>query len=166
MIPPSLNLLVHLKQAHVGFVIIGGFAAAIHGCTLVTQDIDICMDFSAENLLRLQEALRDLNPVHRMTPQRVKLHLTAADGDRLQNLYLDTDLGPLDCLSQVKGLGSYEQVVHESQEIETDGYTLCVLRVAALIKAKEALNRPQDQLAVAQLQAIQHLANADIEKKD
>jgi len=151
---PILNLLVRLKQYHVDFVLIGGWAAFFHGCSLVTQDIDVCMDFSVENLMRLQEAIGDLNPVHRMTPQKVKLQLTPENCEQLQNLYLDTDWGPLDCLGQVTGLGNYAQIVPLSQEIVTDDYVLRVLRIDSLIKAKEALNRPQDQMAVDQLQAI------------
>jgi len=70
------NLLERLVKAGVDFVIVGGFAGVVHGCTYVTQDVDICCDFSAANLLALQNALSDLNPVHRMTPGRKKLQLT------------------------------------------------------------------------------------------
>ena len=35
-----LNLLERLVNAGVDFVIIGGFAGVVHGCTYVTQDIN------------------------------------------------------------------------------------------------------------------------------
>ena len=70
------NLLERLVEAGVDFVIVGGFAGVVYGCAYLTQDIDICCDFSAENLLRLQKALHGLNPVHRMTAKRQKLELT------------------------------------------------------------------------------------------
>ena len=54
-----LNLLERLVQAGVDFVIVGGFAGVVHGCTCVTQDIDICCDFSPANLLALQKAISD-----------------------------------------------------------------------------------------------------------
>ena len=60
------DLISRLVLHNVDFVVIGGLAAEIHGVTLVTQDIDICCDFSAENLARLQAALNDLHPVHRI----------------------------------------------------------------------------------------------------
>ncbi len=63
------DLLQRLSKAGVDFVTVGGFAGVVHGCTCVTQDIDICCDFSADNLLRLQEALKDVDAVHRMTAQ-------------------------------------------------------------------------------------------------
>jgi hypothetical protein len=52
-----LNLLERLVKAGVDFVIVGGFAGVVHGCTYVTQDVDICCDFSAANLLALQKAM-------------------------------------------------------------------------------------------------------------
>ena len=51
------GLLKRLKEADVDFVIVGGFAGVVYGCTYVTQDIDICCDFSADNLLALQKAI-------------------------------------------------------------------------------------------------------------
>ena len=63
----------------VDFVLIGGFAGVVHGYTYVTQDIDICCDFSTANLFALQRAIADLDPVHRMTPKRQKLKLLEDD---------------------------------------------------------------------------------------
>ncbi len=53
---------------------------------------------------RLQKALADLNPVHRMTSNRNKLELTAENCSQFKNLYLDTDIGQLDCLEQIEGM--------------------------------------------------------------
>jgi hypothetical protein len=88
-----LNLLDRLQQAEVDFVIIGGFATMMYGSTLMTQDIDVCSGFFPENLMRLQKALSDIRPVHRMTPNKVELELTAQNFANLKNLYLDTDQG-------------------------------------------------------------------------
>jgi hypothetical protein len=40
-----LNLLRCLTDAGIDFVIVGGYAGIVHGCTYVTQDIDICCVF-------------------------------------------------------------------------------------------------------------------------
>jgi hypothetical protein len=84
------NLLQHLARAAVDFVVVGGYAGVVHGCTYVTQDVDLCCDFSPANLLTLQRALSDLHPVHRMTPGRRPLELTPANAGDFQNLDLDT----------------------------------------------------------------------------
>jgi hypothetical protein len=152
-----LDLLKRLVKADVNFVIVGGFAGVVYGCTYVTQDIDICCDFSADNLLRLQKALYGLNPVHRMTPNRQKLKLTEDNCTQLKNLYLDTDIGQLDCLSFINGIGDFQTVKGKSTLIEIDDIQLRVLTLDALIKSKKTMNRPRDRQTVLQLQAIKKL---------
>ena len=149
------SLLARLIDGRVDFVVVGGFAAVAHGSTLLTQDVDICCDFSPGNLLRLQRAVDDVHPVHRMTADHLPLELTPERFRGLKNLYLDTDIGPLDCLSSVKGLGDFSKVKAASVVIEFDTGSCPVLSVAALIKAKEAMGRPRDRETVLQLRAIQ-----------
>lgn len=152
-----LNLLQRLIRAGVDFVIVGGFAGVVHGCTYVTQDVDICCDFSAANLISLQKAISDLHPVHRMTPKRKRLKLTEKTCGQFKNLYLDTDIGQLDCLSFVDGLGDYHQVKRASKSIAVENMEIRVLSLEALIKAKKAMNRPRDIEAILQLEAIKRL---------
>jgi len=152
-----LSLLTRLNKEGVKFVIIGGFAGVVHGCTLVTQDIDICCEFTSENLLLLQKTVADLNPVHRMTAGRVKLDLTKENCKDYKNLYLDTDLGQLDCLSFVDGIGDFEKVAEFSQVIEVEKLKFHVLSIDALIEAKKAMNRPRDAEAIIQLEAAKKL---------
>jgi predicted nucleotidyltransferase len=151
------SLLKRVSQAGIEFVIVGGFAGVVHGCSYLTQDIDICCIFAPDSLLALQEALADLHPVHRMTPGRKPLELTAKSASQFSNLYLDTDLGRLDCLSAIEGLGDFAQVKQASELFEGEGMRLHVLTLDALIKTKQALNRPRDREALRQLQALRGL---------
>lgn len=152
-----MNLLERLVGAGVDFVVVGGFAGVAHGCSFVTQDIDICCGFDPENLVRLQKALSGINPVHRMTPKRKKLELTEKNGGKFKNLYLDTDIGQLDCVGFVEGIGDYSQVKRASVSVKMQNIEICVLSIDALIKAKQAMNRPRDRQAVLQLEAIKKL---------
>ena len=155
------NLLKQFAAAEVDFVIVGDFAGAVYGCTYITQGIDICCDFSAENLLRLQKALHGLNPVYRMTAKRQKLELTQDKCSRLENLYLDTDIGQLDCLSLINGIGNFQMVKDKSTLIEAEDIQLRILSLDALIKAKKAMNRPRDKEAILQLEAIKKLRSKE-----
>lgn len=152
-----LNLLERLVKSDVDFVIVGGFAGIIHGCTYVTQDIDICCDFSPANFLKLQRAISDLDPVHRMTPGRKKLQLTEKTCGRFKNLYLDTKIGQLDCLSFIDGIGDYSQVKQASRIFKVEDMKIRVLSLNALIIAKRAMNRPQDKQALLQLEAVKKI---------
>jgi hypothetical protein len=148
------TLLGRLIKHDVDFVIIGAYASVVHGATLVTHDVDICCAFTPRNLLNLQRATADLHPFHRLTPKHLPLELTPSRCRGLKNLYLKTDLGVLDCLSEVLGLGSFATVKKQSVIIETEFGKCRVLGLEALIKAKRAMGRPRDREAVVQLEAI------------
>ena len=153
-----LKLIERMKKGGVKFVLVGGFAGVVHGCTYVTQDIDICCNFSADNLLALQKVLKELHPVHRMTPQRLKLKLTVESCTKFKNLYLDTDIGQVDCLASIQGLGDYEDVKNLSEIRDLGGgLRIRVLTIDSLIKARKAMNRPRDKEAVLQLEAIKKM---------
>jgi hypothetical protein len=147
-------MLARLAQGGVEFVLVGGYAAVTHGVSLVTQDVDICCRFAKENLRRLQAVLADLHPRHRMTPQKLPLELTDEHCVQVKNLYLETDLCVLDCLSEVAGVGAFDTVLENSLEIEFPGGKFRVLDLDQLIQAKEAMNRPHDRLTLTQLRAI------------
>jgi hypothetical protein len=149
------TLLGKLAGGGVEFVLIGGYAAVAHGVSLVTQDVDVCCRFSRSNLYRLQDLLSDLHPRHRMLPQKPPLELNDDLCERIKNLYLETDLGLLDCLSEVAGLGAFDAVLEHSVEMNLPAGTIRVLDLEGLIQAKEAMDRPQDRLALTQLRAIQ-----------
>ena len=149
------GLIVRLIQHQVDFVIVGGFAAIAHGSTLMTQDIDVCCSFSLENLLAIQSALRDVHPVHRMTPKRLPLILTEESCKGLKNLYLNTDLGQIDCLSSITGVGDYSVVQTRSVEVELNAGKCKILALDALIEAKMTLGRAKDKNVALQLKAIQ-----------
>ena len=152
--PELESLIAHLIRSQVDFIVVGGFAAVAHGVTLVTQDLDVCCDFSAENIMRLQAAVSDLHPVHRMTPARLALKLNSQSCRELKNLYLDTDYGQLDCLSAITGVGGFDEVKRNSIEVRLSSGPCRILSLDALIQAKEAMGRPRDGEAVLQLKAI------------
>ncbi len=151
------DLLTRLIETQVDFVLVGGFAGVVHGCSCVTQDIDICCDFSLENLMALQKAVSNLHPVHRMTPGRKRLNLTEQTCSQLKNLYLDTDIGQLDCLSFIDGLGDYQMVKQASELVKIKDLPLRILSLDGLIKAKKAMNRPRDRQVIFELEAIKKL---------
>jgi hypothetical protein len=147
-------LLSRLKEQKVEFVIIGGVCGVLHGASLVTLDLDICCRFSAENLRLLEAAVKDLNPRHRLAANKLPFKLTDELCDRLKNIYLNTDLGILDCLSEVSGIGDYEQVLKRSIPHTLSDGEFRILNLDALIASKSAAGREKDLAAVRLLQAI------------
>lgn len=151
----DLNRLIQrLCDADIEFVIVGGFAAMLHGSSLVTRDLDVCAVLTAENVQKLRETFRALHPVHRLTPQKLSFLDNPDAGVEVRNLYLRTDIGPLDLLSSILGVGDFERVYAQSTEIELFGRKCRVISLDDLIRAKEALGREKDLLAAKELRAI------------
>lgn len=151
----NLKLLIQrLADSGVDFVIVGGFAGVLHGSAYVTEDLDICAVFSVENVEKLRDALRDLQPVHRMTHQKLSFLEHPDDPRRLANLYLETEAGIVDILGSVLGIGDYAALAKNAVEVPLFGRTCRVISLEDLIKAKEALGRDKDLLTAKELRAI------------
>ncbi len=148
------GLLQILIQHQVRFVLVGGYAARVHGSPMVTEDIDICLDFSPDNLLHLKNALDGLHPVHRLTPGKLPVVFTPENCVGLKNLYIQTSLGHLDCLSEILSVGNYNECVKHSITRDLSGKPCRILSLDALITAKTALTRPRDRENVLHLKAI------------
>ena len=142
-----------LIASQVEFVLVGGFAAAAHGVMLLTSDVDICCRFSEANLMRIQKAFSDLHPVHRSRPD-LPLNLTPGQCADLKNLYLKTDLGVVECLGQVLGVGDFDTVLSNSVEVELPVGQCRIIDIQTLIRAKEAMNRDHDRITVKHLKEI------------
>ncbi len=148
------EILKRLIAAKVEFSLIGGLASRHYGVSLVTDDVDVCTRFSPENLRRIESTFKDFHPRHRLTANKLPLELTDELCGRLKNLYLTTDLGILDCLSEVAGVGDFDTVLMQSDLKEFPFGQCHILNIDALIKAKSAVGRPHDLVAVTQLTAI------------
>jgi hypothetical protein len=147
------ELVRRLIVSDVEFVLVGGFAAVAHGATLVTRDVDICCRFTEPNLIRIQKAFSDLHPVHRPRTD-LPLNLTPEQCTTLKNLYIKTDLGNVDCLSEILGVGDFDEVLRGSIEIELPSGKCRLLNMDPLIRAKEAMNREHDRITVKHLKEI------------
>ncbi len=149
------KLLKILLENEINFVLIGGFAAVVHGSTLVTQDLDICSAMTLESIEKLRFVLKDLNPTHRMN-RKANLsfleHPKSIEG--LKNIYLETDLGVLDILSATSPVGDFETIKKNAIEISLYGFICKVISIDDLIKVKETMKRPKDLQAVIELKKI------------
>lgn len=149
-----LTLADILTKAGVANVLVGGGAAYVHGSPMMTQDINLACDMSVKNQVKLQAAIAHLNPMHRMAkPPRPFTAEEAAKGT-YKDIYLQTDYGQLDCLGEVKGIGTFDACWAESEEIEVRDFQLRVLTLDSLIRAKRAMTRPRDKQNAMILEAI------------
>src|SRR3982750_3403111 len=93
------ELLTRLNANGLDFVVIGGVCCVYYGVPLTAFDLDICCRFDEPNLRKIERAVHDLHPFHRLAANKPPLELTSELCSRLKNLFLQTDLGKLDCHS-------------------------------------------------------------------
>lgn len=156
------KLVSRLHERKVHFVLAGGFGVVAHGSSLLTRDVDVACAMDIENLHKLCEALADLHPVHRMTPQRIPFTREQIAAGGIKNLYLSTDWGQLDCLGEIKGIGDYDACLARSVGVRLGNLEIRVLDLDAMIDAKRAMKRPRDLHALLELEAIREKLRAKL----
>jgi hypothetical protein len=144
-----------LGEYKVDCVIVGGVAAAIHGSSLLTTDLDVCYYRDDANLSRLAKALQSVHARLRNAPEGLPFSLDAETLKRGLNFTFTTNIGDLDLLGEVQGIGNYDAVVADSINVELFGYQFAVMDISKLITSKRAAGRPKDLLALPELEAIQ-----------
>jgi predicted nucleotidyltransferase len=147
-----------LAEAGVDFVIIGGVAATAHGSARVTFDLDICYERSRANLERLSLALRPYHPRLRDAPAHLPFDLDAATIRHGMNFSLTTDLGDIDVLGEIAGIGQYTDVLALSDSLYLLGRTYRVLSLEGLIRSKRTAGRSKDLEALRELEALLEIA--------
>ena len=148
------KLLERLVKQQVEFVVVGGYAAVAHGASYVTFDLDICCPLDQANVEKVYAAVSDLHPYYRESPQEKAFEVTPGLLRGLNNLYIKTDLGPLDCLGSLPEIGDYAFTKANSVWAELPFGMCRFLNCQTLILVKETLRRPKDLLVAKQLRAI------------
>lgn len=154
--PPfdPLALLRTIGEHGVGFVLIGGFGAAIRGSPVITGDVDVCYARDDDNLERLAAALDELGATLRGAPPEVLFRLDALTLEAGDHFTFATSAGPLDCLGTPAGTDGFADIDASATDEDLDGLVVRVASVDDLIRMKRAAGRPQDQIAIEWLAAL------------
>jgi predicted nucleotidyltransferase len=152
-----LRVLVRHK---VEFVVIGGVAMAIHGADHSTLDVDVCYNRTPYNFSALAAALSELHAYLKGVPKGLPFKPDVPTLQAGLNFTLETDLGDLDVLGEVSGVGDYAQVLAQSEERDVYGCKVRVLSVEGLMAAKKAAARNKDHGHLLELAALKKLRDA------
>lgn len=148
-----------LDRHHVRYVVIGGFAGDLLGAPLNTNDLDICYERTAENMVRLAAALVDLGARHRVAGVEEELPLivdakTLAAGD---SFTFDTDAGALDVLGTPSGTNGYVDLAQQARPVVLGDLELRVVALADLMRMKRASGRVKDRMHLEVLAALDEM---------
>ena len=144
-----------LYDAGVEFVLIGGAAMGLQGSAHVTRDLDFCYERSKPNLERLAKALKPFHVSLRGAPSGLPFRFDVETISRGLNFTLSTDLGDIDFLGEVAGIGAYSSVKAASDVRNVGGIDTHVLSLSGLIKSKAAAGRPRDLYVLPELKALE-----------
>lgn len=141
------DLLMELGKAEVDYLLIGGYAVALHCKPRYTKDIDIWIRSSDDNYQRLIQALEAFG-----APRQVGADVMTGPADEI--VWFGNPPNRVDILKHIPGVEfapAFEsRVIFELQ----DGVKASVISLADLLAAKRAAGRPQDLLDAAMLETI------------
>lgn len=146
-----------LNDEGVDYIVLGGFAAVVHGSSLPTRDIDILPSRAPSNLDRLGRALRRMNALIRTSDEPVAAPI---DGPFLANmpfmLNLVTDFGEMDLtFAPSGGLGGFDEWNANAIVVDiSEGLSVHVAALDDIIASKQAANRPKDQRSLPYLESL------------
>ena len=143
-----------LCDAKVEFVLLGGVCAILHGSANVTFDLDICFSRTRSNARRLAASLAPYHPRLRNLPEGLPFIWDEATIRNGTVFTLVTDLGEIDLLSEVAGVGGYDEAKANSVETEAFGRRFFMLNLKSLIRAKLAAGRTKDMNVVPELESL------------
>lgn len=144
-----------LANHGVEYVTIGGIAIQAYGGQRLTQDLDVAIASSTDNVARLANALLDLDarvlgPEGQRSRSAPSANLLASS-DRW---HLITDHGPLDVLTLPAHLGSFADMRARAQEVPLGELSIPIAHREDLMKMKRAAGRPQDLADVKLLESL------------
>jgi hypothetical protein len=135
-----------LDQERVDYVLVGGVALALHGLVRATEDVDLFVRPSEDNVERLRRALRSVGDDADIT------QITTAD---LAGEYPTVRYGPpgedfvIDFISRLGSMFSFDDI--EADIVTVEGVPVRVAKPETLYKMTRDTARPIDRADAAAL---------------
>jgi predicted nucleotidyltransferase len=145
---PYEKLLAKLAGAEVKFIIVGGVAVALNGFVRTTEDVDILIESSAENITRLLNELKNFGEGHARK-------LSPADFSESEGAVRIIEDFPLDVFTIMRGK-RYPDLVGSTKPTRIDDVDVRYLDAEALIALKKDSQREQDRIDVSALRSLQN----------
>ena len=124
-----------LNENDVRYLVVGGYAVALHGHPRYTKDLDVWIGFERENLSKLIEALDDFG--------FGSLGLSIADFEPDQIVQLGYPPNRIDILVSLEGV-DFDTCYESRVQVDIDGVIVNFIDLDSLRKNKRATGRAQD----------------------
>ncbi|MBN8838114.1 MAG: nucleotidyltransferase [Sphingobacteriia bacterium] len=143
-----------LNKYAVAYMVVGGYALAFHGKPRYTGDLDIWINISEDNAVKMLKVMKDFG----------MSTLGFEKEDFLRTGYI-TQIGypPLriDILNNIDGL-EFTEAIKNMQQVETDGLVINYIGLHDFLKNKQASGRSQD---IADIEEIKKKIKSNPKRK-
>lgn len=145
-----------LSRHGVEYVTVGGVAIQAHGAQRLTQDLDVAIAASKDNMERLAAALSDVDArILGPDGQRSRSTPSAAMLSAGDQWHLVTSFGRLDVLTLPAHLGSFADMRARAYDVPLGDLTVPIAHREDLLRMKRASGRPQDLEDVRLLESLE-----------
>ncbi|MBA3239493.1 MAG: hypothetical protein H0T62_14285 [Parachlamydiaceae bacterium] len=142
-----------LQTDQIPYAVVGGYAVALHGAPRGTLDVDFVIQWTLDNLIKTEKALKGLGLVSRI-PVDAQSVFNFRDEYILQrNLIAWNFYDPINPSHQVDIIINYDLKGSSTKTVKTSYGSLKVLSKKDLITMKKASGRPQDLEDVKSLES-------------
>jgi hypothetical protein len=147
LIEEHREMLRLLCKQDVSFVIIGGYAVIYHGYERTTGDIDIWLQPTRENFLKLKKALTDFG-----IEEADLESLNEIDPAKANVFFFGEKPRQIDFLTKVSGV-TFDDAAREAEHFQLDEVSIPVLQLQHLVLTKMT-GRLKDAADIDELQRI------------
>jgi hypothetical protein len=143
------KLLGILADGEVRFVLVGGVAVTLHGYVRLTEDVDVLIERTPENVARLLNTLAGYGEGF----ARELSSEDFSDEEGAIRIVEESEMSQIDVFTRISGL-VYEQLAVDADIFDLSGRKILYASKAALIRLKSSSVREKDQLDVAALERL------------
>ncbi len=138
---------VELLNLHkVRYIIVGGFAVNLYGYVRLTQDIDILIDPTKNNAIKMMKVIKDFGFGGAGIPQKA-FECTG------HVVHMGVEPNRIDLLTSVSGVTN-KDLFRRLIKIQYEGISIPVISFQDLIKCKKSSDRAKDKADVGELEKI------------
>lgn len=144
------DIFQQLEKNKVDYLLIGGLAVALYGIPRTTGDVDLMVNMSSDNLLKLVKTMKQLGFFPKVPVKAEDLADPAKRKDWINNKNMrvfsfqhpDNPYALIDIM--IDNPLNYDEAASEKKEISDRGTKIFLITKKSLIKLKELAGREQD----------------------
>jgi len=150
-LPDHQRFLKSLIKNDVNFLLIGGYAVVLHGYRRTTGDIDLWINPSNENKIKLLEALKGEN-----IEEEDLSELGKQDFEDYLVFSLGEEPEKIDFMTQINGVSFNDAYINRLEKF-IDDMLIPYINLSDLVLSKMGTGRKKDEADIEELQKIESL---------